>query len=54
MPWPPLVEGAGATFFADPFEPAVSEQPAVLLGMLRTLVPARQDPPFGGEDAHAE
>jgi 3-phenylpropionate/trans-cinnamate dioxygenase ferredoxin reductase subunit len=50
-----VAESVGATFYADPFEPAVSERPgAGLFGMLKTLVPARQDPQYGGEDAHAE
>jgi NAD(P)H-flavin reductase/ferredoxin len=44
------VDGAGATFYADPFESARPEEPAGLLGMLRTLVQARRSPPPGGED----
>jgi hypothetical protein len=44
------VDGAGATFYADPFESAGTEERAGLLGMLKTLVQARRSPPRGGED----
>jgi 3-phenylpropionate/trans-cinnamate dioxygenase ferredoxin reductase subunit len=44
-----FVQGAGATFYADPFEPAGPDEPAGLLGMLKTLAQARRDPqPSGG------
>ena len=44
------VESAGATFYADPFEPAAPEQPAGLLGMLKTLVQAPPNlQPSGGD-----
>jgi CDP-4-dehydro-6-deoxyglucose reductase, E3 len=49
-----FVEGAGATFYADPFESAAPEEPAGLLGMLKTLVPARRNAQQGGQDRHAE
>ena len=38
------VESAGATFFADPFESAPAEEPAGLLGMLKTLAGTRRSP----------
>jgi 3-phenylpropionate/trans-cinnamate dioxygenase ferredoxin reductase subunit len=38
------VESAGATFFADPFESSPREEPAGLLGMLKTLAGARRTP----------
>ncbi len=41
---------AGATFYADPFESAAPEEPAGLLGMLKTLVPARRIRQLSGED----
>ncbi len=45
------VESAGATFFADPFEPAPPDEPAGLIGMLKTLARSRLalDPADGGE-----
>lgn len=39
-----LVEKAGATFYADPFESAPAEEPAGLLGKLKTLVARRPQP----------
>ncbi len=46
-----LVDRAhGATFYADPFEFAAPDEPAGILGMLKTLVPARRNPQLDGED----
>jgi 3-phenylpropionate/trans-cinnamate dioxygenase ferredoxin reductase subunit len=44
-----LVESAGATFYADPFESAGPDQPAGLLGKLKTLVARR--PPQQSDEA---
>jgi CDP-4-dehydro-6-deoxyglucose reductase, E3 len=49
-----LVDSAGATFYADPFESAPPEEPAGLLGILKTLVQPRRDLPQGGEDQRAQ
>ncbi|WP_316173655.1 MULTISPECIES: 2Fe-2S iron-sulfur cluster-binding protein [unclassified Bradyrhizobium] len=44
-----LVEKAGATFYADPFESAPAEEPAGLLGKLKTLVARRPQPQSSSE-----
>jgi 3-phenylpropionate/trans-cinnamate dioxygenase ferredoxin reductase subunit len=49
-----FVDSAGATFYADPFESAGPDEPAGLLGMLKTLVPARRNPQEGSEDRRAQ
>jgi CDP-4-dehydro-6-deoxyglucose reductase, E3 len=48
-----LVDSAGATFYADPFEAAGREEPAGLLGMLKTLVQPRPNPQRSSEDVFA-
>lgn len=48
-----LVEQAGATFYADPFESAGPDEPAGLFGKLRTLV-TRRRPQQNGEAIHPE
>jgi 3-phenylpropionate/trans-cinnamate dioxygenase ferredoxin reductase subunit len=48
-----LVEKAGATFYADPFEPAGPEQPAGLIGRIKTFMQVRANPQ-SGEDLPAE
>ena len=45
-----LVDSAGATFYADPFESAGPDEPGGLFGMLKTLMPARRNLQPGGED----
>ncbi|CCE04645.1 putative Ferredoxin--NAD(+) reductase [Bradyrhizobium sp. STM 3843] len=45
-----LVEKAGATFYADPFESAAPEEPAGLLGKIKTLV-ARRPPQQASSEA---
>jgi CDP-4-dehydro-6-deoxyglucose reductase, E3 len=47
------VDGAGATFYADPFESADQEEPAGLLGVLKTLVQARPNLQQSGKDTFA-
>jgi CDP-4-dehydro-6-deoxyglucose reductase len=47
------VNSAGATFYADPFEPAASEEPAGLLGKFKTLVQARPNLQQSGGDTFA-
>jgi 3-phenylpropionate/trans-cinnamate dioxygenase ferredoxin reductase subunit len=47
-----LVEQAGATFYADPFESAGPEEPAGLIGRLKTLVAGR--PPHQSGDVALE
>lgn len=49
-----MVEEAGATFYADPFEPAAPDEPAGLFGMLKTLVQPRRITQQGGEQTLAE
>jgi CDP-4-dehydro-6-deoxyglucose reductase, E3 len=46
-----LVERAGATFYADPFESSGPDQPAGLLGILKTLVQPRRALQQSVEDA---
>jgi CDP-4-dehydro-6-deoxyglucose reductase, E3 len=48
-----FVDGAGATFYADPFESAGPDEPAGLLGMLKTLVQPRRNPQQSSDDAFA-
>jgi CDP-4-dehydro-6-deoxyglucose reductase, E3 len=48
-----LVEQAGATFYADPFESAGPDKPAGLLGMLKTLVQPRRSLEQSVEEALA-
>jgi hypothetical protein len=48
-----LVEHAGATFYADPFESAGQEAPTGLLGKLKTLVQPRQTPEPSAERPQA-
>src|SRR5579883_2622410 len=47
------VEDAGATFFADPFESARPDEPAGLLGMLKTLAGSRRSPSIADGGAFA-
>jgi CDP-4-dehydro-6-deoxyglucose reductase, E3 len=47
------VDSAGATFYADPFESARPEEPAGLLGMLKTSMQARPNLQQSGEDTFA-
>jgi len=47
------VGSAGATFYADPFESAGPEEPAGLVGMLKTLVQARPNLQRSSEDTLA-
>jgi 3-phenylpropionate/trans-cinnamate dioxygenase ferredoxin reductase subunit len=49
-----LVDGAGATFYADPFESAAPEEPGGLLGILKTLVQPRRNLQQSGEDGPAQ
>ncbi len=49
-----FVDSAGATFYADPFESSGPDEPTGLLGMLKTLVPARRNLPERGEDRPAQ
>jgi len=49
-----FVDSAGATFYADPFESAGSDEPTGLLGMLKTLVPARRNIQESGLDRRAQ
>ena len=46
-----LVESAGATFYADPFESAGPDEPVGLLGKLKTLVQPRRPAQQSGEVA---
>lgn len=47
------VNGAGATFYADPFESPAADEPAGLFGRLKTLVQARPNLQQSVEDALA-
>jgi CDP-4-dehydro-6-deoxyglucose reductase, E3 len=49
-----FVEEAGATFYADPFEPAARDEPAGLRGMLKTLVQPWRNLQQNDEDSPAE
>jgi CDP-4-dehydro-6-deoxyglucose reductase, E3 len=48
------VESAGATFYADPFESSAPEEPAGLLGKLKTLAQAPRNLKQSDEDVFAE
>jgi CDP-4-dehydro-6-deoxyglucose reductase len=48
------VNKAGATFYADPFEASGPDEPAGLLGMLKTLVQPRRPMPRGDREPSAE
>jgi 3-phenylpropionate/trans-cinnamate dioxygenase ferredoxin reductase subunit len=48
-----LVEGAGATFYADPFEPAAPERPSGLIGRLKTLMQPQRKPQASGAEGRA-
>jgi 3-phenylpropionate/trans-cinnamate dioxygenase ferredoxin reductase subunit len=45
-----IVDQAGATFYADPFEPAAPDETAGILGMLKTLVQAGRNPQSRSDD----